>query len=268
MTKVTASYGRKSRSPGTPEQVWEAIATGEGISSWFMAMETEFDAEVGGKIRTRMGDEMVEVGTLTVWDPPRRFVSEGPDGFGPGSPGVAYEWSVEARSGGRCVVRLVQSLFTSDEDWDAQLGEAALGWSAFFDVLRAYLARHRGEPCAIVHAMAPTDGTVVEAYERLTAALGLGGATTAQAVTNAAPGAPRFAGTVDKIVAGPAPRTMLCLEQPCPGTAWIGAGSISGKTTLILAFYYYGGSALDAGARDLPAWGGWLQTHAAGGTSE
>ena len=32
--------------PGTPEQVWEAIATGSGISSWFVP--TEMEGRVGG----------------------------------------------------------------------------------------------------------------------------------------------------------------------------------------------------------------------------
>ena len=39
--------------PGTPEEVWEAIATGPGISSWFMPVATnEEGAEpcVGGAI--------------------------------------------------------------------------------------------------------------------------------------------------------------------------------------------------------------------------
>ena len=32
--------------PGTPEQVWQAIATAEGISSWMMP--TELEPRVGG----------------------------------------------------------------------------------------------------------------------------------------------------------------------------------------------------------------------------
>lgn len=253
--------------PGTPEQVWEAIATGPGISSWFMAMDTEFDEKVGGKIRTRIGDEMVEIGTLTAWDPPRRFASENPDAFGPGSPKMALEWSVEAKSGDTCVVRLVQSLFASDDAWDTQLGDTALGWPAFFHVLRAYLARYRGQPCTIVQAMAPTGGTVAEAYARLTTELGIAGAAGGQAFASAPAGAPAFAGAVDELVDGKVLRVMLRLEEPCPGTGWFSAGTISGQMTLILSFYYYGDGAEEAGARDLPAWESWLQTHAAAVTT-
>lgn len=256
--------------PGTPEEVWEAIATGPGIASWFMPMETEFDAEVGGKVRTRMGDEMVEIATLTAWDPPRRFVSEGPEAYGPGSPPVAFEWQVEAKSGGTCIVRLVQSLFTTDDDWDTQMGDAAVGWPAFFQVLRAYLERHRGQPCTIVLAMAPTQGTVSEAYARLKGAMELTGAAVGEAVSNGAAGAPGFAGTVDDIVVvgeEKARRTMLRLEEPCPGTGWIGASSINGQAMLIVSLYYYGEGAAEAGARDTAGWGAWLQDHAAGGSA-
>ena len=34
--------------PGTPEQVWQAIATGPGVSAWFVP--TEVDGRVGGTV--------------------------------------------------------------------------------------------------------------------------------------------------------------------------------------------------------------------------
>jgi uncharacterized protein YndB with AHSA1/START domain len=41
--------------PGTPEQVWHAIATGPGMSSWFTP--TKVDEHVGGAIAFDFGDE-------------------------------------------------------------------------------------------------------------------------------------------------------------------------------------------------------------------
>ena len=32
--------------PGTPEQVWQAIATGPGVGAWFVP--TEIDGRIGG----------------------------------------------------------------------------------------------------------------------------------------------------------------------------------------------------------------------------
>lgn len=40
--------------PATPEQVWEAIATAEGISSWMVP--TQLDPQVGGAVSFDLGD--------------------------------------------------------------------------------------------------------------------------------------------------------------------------------------------------------------------
>ena len=62
--------------PGTPEQVWQAIATGPGISSWFVP--SEVDERVGGKAVSNFGPGMESVGTITAWEPPRRFIVDTP----------------------------------------------------------------------------------------------------------------------------------------------------------------------------------------------
>src|SRR5690242_1277922 len=94
--------------PGTPEEVWQAIATGPGVSSWFVP--TEVEGREGGAVRARFGPGMDSASTITAWEPPRRFVAESAD-LGPEAPPLATEWSVEARAGGVCVVRVVHSLF-------------------------------------------------------------------------------------------------------------------------------------------------------------
>ena len=65
----------------TPEEVWEAIATGPGVDAWFMG-RNEIEPHEGGKVRTTMPRFTME-STVTVWDPPRRFATrteEGDDG--------------------------------------------------------------------------------------------------------------------------------------------------------------------------------------------
>ena len=56
--------------PGTPEQVWDAIATANGISSWMVP--TDMDEREGGALIFHMGDTD-SPGTVTGWEPPRRF---------------------------------------------------------------------------------------------------------------------------------------------------------------------------------------------------
>src|SRR5439155_12730593 len=93
--------------PGTPEEVWQAIATGPGVSSWFVP--TKVEEREGGAITANFGPGMDSAATITAWEPPHRFTAESQD-LGPGAPKLATEWIVEARAGGACVVRVVQSL--------------------------------------------------------------------------------------------------------------------------------------------------------------
>jgi uncharacterized protein YndB with AHSA1/START domain len=90
--------------PGTPEQVWEAIATGAGTECWFIP--AEIDEREGGTVSLDIGSGMAEAGVVTAWDRPRRFAYEeqweAPEG---GSERIATEFLVEARAGGTCVVR-------------------------------------------------------------------------------------------------------------------------------------------------------------------
>ena len=61
--------------PGTPEQIWAAIATAEGIGAWFM--RTDLDGRVGGAIVTHMGEDASSPGTVTGWNPPHRVPGHG-----------------------------------------------------------------------------------------------------------------------------------------------------------------------------------------------
>jgi uncharacterized protein YndB with AHSA1/START domain len=144
--------------PGTPEEVWQAIATGPGISSWFVP--TEFEERDGKPVAVKLnfGPGMETSSVVTAWDPPRRFAAEAP-GWVPGSPPIADEWSVEARGGGICVVRIVHSLFASTDDWDNQLEGTESGWPGFFRILKIYLTHFRGQRSAMMQWLAPALGT-------------------------------------------------------------------------------------------------------------
>ena len=65
---------------GTPEEVWRAIATGPGISSWYVPHEV--DEQEGGHAVASFGPgpEMQIPGRVTAWEPPHRvkFTGEGP----------------------------------------------------------------------------------------------------------------------------------------------------------------------------------------------
>ena len=173
--------------PGTPEEVWRAIASGPGVSAWFVP--TTIEERVGGTVVSNFGPGMDALATITDWDPPRRFVAESKDDAGANSPPIATEWSVEARSGGTCVVRVVHSWFASTDDWDNQFEGHEHGWTAFFRVLRIYLADFAGQPSAAFQVMAFAPGTITDAWTALTGPLGLRTAAERARVKSAA-GAP------------------------------------------------------------------------------
>jgi uncharacterized protein YndB with AHSA1/START domain len=242
--------------PGTPEDVWQAIATGPGVSAWFVPCG--IDERVGGTVTSHFAPGMDSVATVTAWEPPHRFAAESAD-LGPEAPSLATEWSVEARDGGVCVVRVVHSLFSSGDDWDGQLESVESGWPAFFRILKAYLAHFRGLPCSSFRAMAVAPEPVAAAWETLMGALGLAGATAGE--HRIAPAeAPPLAGVVEKTDEGLGHlHQVLRLDRPTPGTALFSAMPMGGKVILGLAFYLYGDTAEAAARRDEPAWKAWVQ---------
>jgi uncharacterized protein YndB with AHSA1/START domain len=242
--------------PGTPEEVWQAIATGPGISSWFVP--TEFEQRDGKPVAVKvtMGPGMESRSAVTAWDPPRKWAAES-DGWVPGMPPLAHEWSVEARGGGICIVRIVQSLFASTDEWDNQLESAGSGWSGFFRTLRIYLTHFRGQRSALMQRVAPAAGTEAEAWESLTAALGAKGLSVGQRWTSPA-GVPAFGGVAEYVSQSPYD-ALLLLDKPGPGIAALGAFNMGGQSMVALNFYIYGDQAAGTVARETPLWEAWFQ---------
>ncbi len=242
--------------PGTPEEVWRAIASGPGISAWFVP--TRIEEEGGRPVRavSDFGPGMESVATVTEWDPPRRFAAESLD-LGPGAPPVATEWIVEARSGGKCVVRVVHSLFASGDDWDDQLHGWESGWPTFFRILRLYLEHFRGLPGASFQVMGAAPKPKSRAWKALTGGLGFGDPAAGDRI-RAGAGAPNLAAVVE--FKGPArhPQFLLRLDQPAPGIAHLFALPMGGQVLLFLRVYLYGEDASTATAAAEPVWQAWM----------
>lgn len=241
--------------PGTPEQVWHAIATGPGISSWFVP--TEVEEREGGALTFHLGPGIDSPGVVTAWEPPRRFAYEEPD-WNPGAPPVATELLVEARSGGICVVRMVHSLFTSSEEWDDQLESFEEGWPPFLAILRLVMIHFPGERASSLRLMNTAEGTEPEAWAALTGALGFSGA--AQGERRQAPAsAPPFAGIVEGRGGGKHEHQLLLrLDEPAPGLALLGAYAWDGKIHAAISLYLFGDRAAAVAARDEPLWQSWM----------
>lgn len=241
--------------PGTPEEVWRAIATGAGISSWFVP--TKMEERKGGALTLNFGPGMESTSTIVAWDPPRRFVAEN-RGWGEKTPPIATEWTVEARSGGTCIVRVVHSLFAETDDWDNQLEGTETGWPGFFRILRLYLSHFSGRPCSAIQLMATCPEPEAKAWEILLCALGLGGAAAGQR-RSSPQGAPPFAGLVEAVSAAPhSPSMTLRLEQPALGIASLGAFPCGGPSMVAITLFLYGDGAAAAAAQHEPVWQKWM----------
>jgi uncharacterized protein YndB with AHSA1/START domain len=264
---------------GTPEEVWEAIATGRGISAWLHP--TEVEEREGGRFAFDMGFGTRE-GTVTAWDPPRRFGQEttwAPGGDLPAAR-VATEWLVEARDDGTCLVRMVMSGFGTEAGWDEELEGMAAGMRAALAALASYREHFPGRPAAWVRVAAAVPGdrtrgapggaappagerTSAEgertraAWAELTGALGLAGAGPGRRFAAGA-GAPELAGVVERAGDDAYGRSLLLrLDRPGPGLAELFVLGRAGP--LGLQARLYGDDRAERAAHLQPAWEAWLR---------
>lgn len=239
--------------PGTPEQVWHAIATAEGMSAWFMP--TRMEEREGGSLHFDMGPEMGSDGRVTRWDPPHRIVYEedwaalmgkDPDALSP----LTSEFVVEAQSGGTCVVRVTSSGFGTGAEWESQWWETlAPGWMPSFDNLRLYLAHFPGQDATPLEVSATHPGGVEALWSVLHSELGLGeeGSTVDVRGTT---------GTVERVSEH---RVLARLTAPVPGIltayAWDNG---DGTATAGVRAFLFSADAADHARREEPAWQAWL----------
>ena len=151
----------------TPDEVWAAIATADGISAWMVP--TRLDPQVGGEVSFDLGGFWL-TGVVTDYTPNRRFAYEEPwpiadraedipaemvewfkamgvplsevyRDLSSATP-IATEFLVESASGGTCVIRVVTSAYGSGADWENEFFAQMIA-----DVIPIFdnLARHFNE---------------------------------------------------------------------------------------------------------------------------
>jgi uncharacterized protein YndB with AHSA1/START domain len=232
--------------PGTPEEVWAAIATGPGVSAWFVPSTSE--ERVGGIATNNFGPGMESVATIKEWNPPNSFVADTEE-----EPGrVATEWTVEARRGGTCVVRVVHRWFASTDEWDSQFEGHTYGWLAFFRVLKLYLTHFRGQPSSAFQLSTFSTVPVPETWQAVINSLEISGDEPGILMTPSAPG------IVERRTDDAHPELLLRLNGPAPGTAHLFAMSMGPQTMLSVRVYLYGDQAADSAEVAKQRWDNWL----------
>lgn len=237
---------------GSPEEVWRLIATGPGISTWFMPATVE--THVGGMVSQRHapGDEGVSEGTVTAYEPPHRFVySEDVEGRT-----IATEFLVEARSGGTCVVRVVTHGLTAD---DAPFTEGLIsGWTQALAVLRVHLASFAGRPAGSSRLWTSSERSLDGAWSDAVRRAGLEGVVAGQRVDAEHP---PFAGVVELVQEH---AVLVRVDAPHPGVLSLIATDYGGRTSVVVDRYVYADDAQAAADAERRAW----ERHLAGGTLE
>lgn len=155
---------RETKLPATPEQVWEAVATGPGNLRWLFPMEIQ--PWEGGTVSHGPS-------TVTAWDPPWRFAcrAEKADGFS-----AVLEYLIEARDGDSTILRTVTRWVHNgivDDGW-AIRADAADKHSDFYQhTLGQYLHYFSGRPATYVQVPQPATATRANAFTVLRRGLGL-----------------------------------------------------------------------------------------------
>ncbi|MCM0640063.1 SRPBCC family protein [Cellulomonas wangsupingiae] len=240
--------------PGTPEQVWEAIATAKGMSAWFLP--TDIEEREGGSLHVSMGPGMGSDGHVTGWEPPRRLVYEedwaalmgkDPDDLSP----LTSEFVVEAQSGGTCVVRVTTSGFGTGADWEQEWwDDMGTTWRPSFDVLRLYLARFAGQEAAPLEVSASHAGDERTVWAALRGAFGLGDVGSTVEVRGAT-------GTLESVGDRHA---VIGLTAPVPGMLSVGVyGEGEGKAGAFVRGHLFSPDAAQYVRREGPGWQAWLQ---------
>lgn len=240
---------------GTVDEVWQAVATGPGMSAWYVPSTVE--EREGGATTSRFGqgDEMVVPGRVVVWDPPRRVRFDGGE-EATAAGGMTFDWTVEDGPGDLHTVRLVNAGFPDTPEGQAQKEMMTGGWGLFLQNLQLHLEHFRGESGASMLPMATGPGPRADVWQRVTAALGVPAAPAlGDHVRVAGEGAPPLAG---RVVGVESWRISLVLDEPARGTAFI---AVEGDDAFVMTSvwsYLYGDEAATIVARDAPVWEAWL----------
>ena len=241
--------------PGTPEQVWDAIATAQGISAWMLP--TELEERAGGSVTFHMGPDESSEGRVTGYERPHRFAYEEDWASLVGQAGASVtplvtEFLVEAQSGGTCVVRVVTSAFGTGADWENEFwDDMLLGWAPMLDNLRLYLTHFPGQHATTMEAAVEVTATPAEAIDAMRRALGVGdvGSTVeAQGVT----------GVVER---RGQQEVLVRMTAPVPGLlTFFSFGPAAGPTFVRVAGYLFADGAAAYVEREQPAWESWLKS--------
>jgi len=237
--------------PGAPDAVWRAVATGPGITSWFVPTRVE-----GDEIVMSLGALGDARGRVVTSDAPRRFAFA-EEGWLDGAPALLTEFEIEDLGQERSRVRLVNRVDgDTGPDVDRALAATEAAWRPYLVVLRLHLAREAEATPATVDASGAAGGTLDEAWSRVVEALGLDPALEdGKRARVSAPGAPALAGRVEH--AGQH-ELVLRIDEPGPGHALVAVYDGGDGPLVNVHAWLYGPGAEETAESERAAWEAWM----------
>lgn len=248
--------------PAAPDEIWPAIASAAGISSWMMP--TDMEPRLGGSVTFHMGPDDSSTGNITAFEPGRRIAYEEDWASLVGHPGadvtpLVTEFLIESRSGGTSVVRVVTSAFGTGADWENEFwAEMETGWAPMLDNLRLYLTRFPGKQATTLFAGGSFDVSPERAIARARDALGIRGEA----------GEPVSARGVTGRVERSIPRHfLLAIDEPVAGLlSFYSFGGDEGSGIHLIG-YLFSDDAPEYVEREQDAWREWLAATAEGASA-
>jgi uncharacterized protein YndB with AHSA1/START domain len=131
MSTDNRKFETEVRVAASPEAVWEALTTPEGVASWF-APEVRVTPGEGGSIWVSWAPGMEGESLISALEPLRRFAyaQDRPD-----RDPVIAEFLIEGQ-GGSTVLRLVNSGFGAEARFDDELESTSRAWMLFLFMLK------------------------------------------------------------------------------------------------------------------------------------
>lgn len=160
----TRSLTKEVEIEAPAEAVWKALSEAEELVRWF-PLQARVEPGEGGTIWLSWGEGVAGEARIDAWEPERRLRwIEGET--------MAVDVTIEG-SGGTSVVRLVQSGFSADSEWDDYYDATDAGWTFFLHNLKHYLERHPATGGEVVHARRATERSREDVWATLVGPEGL-----------------------------------------------------------------------------------------------
>lgn len=180
MSGETRQHELEIEMNATPERVWQALSTAEGIASWF-APVTRVEPGVGGSVFVQWGGGMEGSQRIEAWEPERhlRLANDRAEG----APPSVVNYFLEGK-GGSTVLRLVHSGFGPGASFDDEYEATGSAWPVFLKMMKHSVELGSGW-CRNATVFRILDCTREECWDTL---MGPRGLAAGQAIAHAVPG--------------------------------------------------------------------------------